>query len=311
VDVTLVIGWLGSLFRSEIGNGERYGVKIRYVTQENRLGVAHAIALAISEGRISQDFIVYSGDNLMDKEWINKLKEMSDEDYDSILFLAEVPDPTRFGVAIIREGEVVGFVEKPKEPPSHYVLTGLYYFRDPDEYMKCFKALKPSWRGEYEITDVINCYLKNNKKVGFVKIEKWWKDAGRPKDLIEAMMMLLDTRARGQKISGKVYGEVEGEVIIEEGAEVYGKVRGPAYIGKNTIIGEKASVMGYVDLERGSLLVSGHVNKSLILEGASLDLDESTLSESVVGAKSSIKARGTKASISVVSAQESVIELHS
>jgi glucose-1-phosphate thymidylyltransferase len=309
-DIVLVVGWLGSLFKNKIGNGERFGVRIRYVTQEKRLGVAHAIALAVTEGNITQDFIVYLGDNLMDDEWIPKFKKMVKEDYDSILFLAKVPDPRRFGVAVIRDEKIVGFVEKPKTPPSNYALTGLYYFRDPEEYMDCFRTLKPSWRGEYEITDIINCYLKRNKRIGFVTIERWWKDAGRPKDLIEAMMMIMDSRVKDQRILGKVYGEVEGNVIVEEGAEVYGKVKGPAYIGKSSVVGEGAVISGYVDLEGGATFKSGYARRSLILEGALLDLNDSTLLESIVGAKSTIKAkRGVRTTISLVGAQESFVEL--
>ncbi|UXD21575.1 glucose-1-phosphate thymidylyltransferase [Ignicoccus pacificus DSM 13166] len=309
-EVSLVVGWLGFAFKERLGN-EFLGVKIDYVTQEERLGIAHAISLVIKERDLKEDFIVYLGDNIIDEEWVPKFKKLIEkEDYDSVIFLAKVPDPRRFGVAIIKDGKIVGFVEKPKEPPSQYALIGLYYFRDPEEYMKCFSTLKPSARGEYEITDIINCYIKNNKKIGFVTIERWWKDAGKPKDLIEAMIILMDMYLKEPKILGEVKGEVIGNVYVEKGAIIEGKVYGPAYIGEGVVVGPDSVIEHYVDLERGSRVQGGSISRSLILDEASLNLGVSRMIDSIIGMKSQVYVDPSlRTIIKMMAAQESSLEL--
>ncbi len=294
----VVVGALGEVVKAYLGDGRKYGVELSYVLQAKRLGIAHAVHLAITQGGIRSPFFVHLSDNLIfDESWIDEFKELA-ETKDAIFFLTEVEDPRRFGVAVIRDGKVVGFVEKPKEPPSKLALVGMYYFRDPEEYEKCYSTLTPSWRGEYEITDIINCYLKSRKDVEFLRIRGWWKDAGKPEDLIDAMIHILDHTLQKPIIKGKVEGgEVVGRVYVEEGARIEGIVYGPAYVGKGVVVGKESVVEHYVDLEEGSSLLSGSVSRSLILEESILDLKHSRLIDSIVGSRSKVVISSTAKSI--------------
>jgi len=308
-DITVVIGWLSDMFKEVLGDGKKYGVNISYVLQERRLGIAHAIHLAIINDRINEPFIVYLGDNILTDMWTKEFKLLS-ENYDAILFLTEVSNPQRFGVAIVKDGKIIGFVEKPKHPPSNLALVGLYYFRDPDEYEKCFSTLKPSWRGEYEITDIINCYLKRGKNVGYIKIKGWWKDAGKPEDLIGAMILLMDTYIKESIIRGEVIGNVHGKVIVEEGARVEGEVFGPAYIAKNVYIGKHAKVEHYVDLEEGVRLDSGSLSRSIVLNSSNINAQYSRIVDSVIGPNSNIWiSNDLRINLRLVVAQESVLKI--
>ncbi len=306
-EIVFVVGWLGELFKKRFGNGEELGVHLKYVTQERRLGIAHAIHVAITEASINDTFVVYLGDNIIDDSWVKVAKEV--EDFDALVFLTEVPDPRRFGTAIIKDGKVVGFVEKPKVPPSNYALIGLYIFRDPDQYERCFKNIKPSWRGEYEITDILNCYIRNNWRLRYGIIKGWWKDTGKPDDMIEALIILMDKYVREPRIEGTVNGKVVGNVIVEEGAVVDGVVYGPAYIGKNVYVSSNAVLEHYVDLENGARVVSGHVSRTLVLEEAEIDFNDSNIIDSIIGAKSKVKAGShIKMRAKLVVAQQSLIE---
>ncbi len=286
-DIIIVIGTLAEVVKASLGSGERWGVKLRYVYQKERLGIAHAIHTTINELGLKEDFVVYLGDNIVLDDWPKRL--LSELGADAVFFLTEVPNPSRFGVAVIEGGKVKYFVEKPKEPPSNLALVGIYYFRDPSEFEECYSSLKPSWRGEYEITDIINCYLRKNKDVRFIKIKGWWKDAGRPQDLIDAMIMLMDYKMSKSEIRGEVSGEIKGKVIVEEGAVIEGKVYGPAYVGKNVYIGKDAILEHYVDLEPHSRLISGSLTRSLVLESTEIVLGKARLVDSIVGSKSVIK----------------------
>ena len=305
--VIFVVGWLGELFKKRFGSGEELGLKIEYVTQEKRLGIAHAIHVAISQGKVNDAFVVYLGDNIIDESWVKVVKET--EDFDALIFLTEVPDPRRFGTAIIKDGKVVGFVEKPKVPPSNYALIGLYIFRDPEQYEKCFSTLKPSWRGEYEITDILNCYIKNGWDLKYGIIKGWWKDTGKPDDMIEALIILMDRYVRESRIEGTINGKVVGNVIVEKGATIDGVVYGPAYIGKDVYVSKDAVLEHYVDLESGAKVLSGHVSRTLVLEEAEIDFNDSSIVDSIIGAKSVVKAgKHMKLRAKFVVAQQSLIE---
>ncbi|ALU11648.1 glucose-1-phosphate thymidylyltransferase [Ignicoccus islandicus DSM 13165] len=306
-EITMVVGWLHEVFEEVLGNGERFGIKIKYVLQEKRLGIAHAINLALTEGDINNPFLVYLGDNVLNDSWINNFKNVF-KDYDSIIFLARVKDPRRFGVAIIKDDRVVGFIEKPKVPPSDLALVGLYYFKDPEDFRKCYSTLKPSWRGEYEITDIINCYIRRGLNIGYIVIDGWWKDTGKPEDLIDAMMIIMDNYLDRSQIKGEVNGEVYGRVIVEEGAIVNGKVYGPAYIGKGVYVSENTVIEHYVDLEKDVKIDGGHVTRSLVLDSSTFKLGRSRLIDSIIGPYSDISvSHDLRLKLKLTASQESKI----
>ncbi|NPA84590.1 MAG: NTP transferase domain-containing protein [Crenarchaeota archaeon] len=302
--LTMVVGWLGELFEQTFGS-EVSGIPVRYVEQPKRLGVAHAIHVAVSEGGIRSPFLVYLGDNIFDDEWVKHFKEL-DWDYDALVFLAKVGDPRRFGVPVFEGGRIVRFVEKPKNPPSPYALTGLYAFRDPEQFERCYSTLKPSWRGEYEITDLLNCYIKKGLRLAYGVVEGWWKDTGVPADLLDAMKFIMDHKMPS-KVEGEVDGRVEGKVYVAEGARVRGTLRGPAYVGPGAVV--EGEVGPYVNAEAGSL-VRGRVSESLLLKGSVVELGEgASVRKAILGSRAVVRVGAPVSLEEAVLASESSLNV--
>ena len=280
-DIGIVVGYLGHLIEEYLGDGSRYGASFTYIKQERRLGIAHAIHLAIENGFIDKPFVVYLGDNILAHGIEKYVKKFLENQPDVYIMLCRVRDPSRFGVAVIRDGRIVKLVEKPKEFVSDMAVIGIYFFRDPELVEKAFKTLKPSWRGEYEITELIQWFIDHGYRVEYDVVSGWWKDVGTPEGLLEALYLLLDNIPT--RIEGDVRGEVVGRVIVERGAVVEGKVYGPAYIGRDAVVSRDAIVEHYVSIEAGSKILSGAVTRSLVLNDSVVDINKLRLVDSVVG----------------------------
>ncbi len=307
-DIAVVVGYLGYMIREALGEGSGIGVRLSYVVQERRLGIAHAVFRALEEGFLKGPFIVYLGDNLLAGGVAKYVEAFLEGGSDVHILLSRVRDPSRFGVAVVRDGVVVRLVEKPREPVSDLALVGVYMFRDPDLYARAFKSLKPSWRGEYEITDLIQWFIDNGYRVTYSFVEKWWKDVGTPESLLEAVSLLLD--GVESKLRGEVAGDVNGRVIVEEGAVVEGRVYGPAYIGRGAYVSRDSVVESYTSLEAGARVESGSLARSLVLERALLDTRRLRLVNSIVGRESVVKcSRELYGDFRVVISDYSYVEL--
>lgn len=286
LDIIIVIGYFGDLIKEAIGNGSIFGSKFTYIVQEKRLGIAHAIHRAIEERAIDREFIVYLGDNIISEGislFINKFIESNADVY---ILLSKVKNPSHFGVAVIKNEKIVKLIEKPVERISDLAVVGVYMFRDPDLVEKAFRFLKPSWRGEYEITELIQWFIDNGYSVKYSIISCWWKDIGNYEGLLDATYLLLDKIE--PRINGEVYGEIIGRAIVEKGAIVKGTVYGPAYIGKDTIIDKNATIEHYVSVEHNTNIISGHISRSLILNNTEININKSRLIDSVIGSYSKI-----------------------
>ncbi len=287
-DICLVIGHLGNLFQYLIGDGSSLVVRVIYVKQEQRLVIAHAIYRAIEDGIVKDSFVVHLGDNYFEEDISKFVKSFEESNADVFIVLTKYKDPTRFGYVIVENGKVKKLIEKPKEPPpGGYTLTGLYMFRDPDLVAKAFHELKPSWRGEYEITDLIQWFVNHGYVVKYVVTYGWWKDTGTPDDMLELVQMLLDKIE--PKIEGEVHGNVIGRVIVEKGAVVEGDLYGPAYVGKNVHILRGSKIEHYVDIEQGSRIVSGHLTRTLVLAEADIEANSARIVDSIIGRKAKIR----------------------
>lgn len=182
-DICIVTGReYHSDFVNLLGDGSSYGVKLTYIIQDKPLGIAHALLQA--EDFFGEDKVVaILGDNMFDNF---VLPNGVLHDKNAYIFIKEVAHPQGFGVAQIEGDAVVGIEEKPKAPKSNFVVTGLYIF--PNDVFAAIKNLKPSDRGEYEITDVNNHYLlKGNLKAH--KLYGYWLDTGSFESLLKASIM--------------------------------------------------------------------------------------------------------------------------
>lgn len=172
-------------FMKLLGSGEMFGVKLTYRIQDKPLGIAHALLLAEDFAR-GEKIVVILGDNIFEKVDIDP--NLIKEDESAVVFLKEVDDAERFGVAVFDEsGNVIEIEEKPKAPKSNYAVTGMYVY--PPDVFTFIKALNPSDRGELEITDVNNFYIKN-KCMKAIKLDGFWSDAGTFPSLMRASAFL-------------------------------------------------------------------------------------------------------------------------
>ncbi|MEM1637594.1 MAG: glucose-1-phosphate thymidylyltransferase [Pyrobaculum sp.] len=288
--VGVVVGRLAEAFQERLGDGSQYGLSLTYIRQERRLGIAHAIYRGVEEGFLRGEFVVALGDNYFSEPFGRFARAFLEGRHDVHIVLTRHPQPQRFGNAVVEGGRVVRLVEKPPSPlPNSYVVAGLYFFRDPDLVARAFRDLKPSARGEYEITDLIQWFVDRGFSVGYTVTEGWWKDTGTPEDLLELMQLMLDESR--PKVEGEVRGAVNGRVIVERGAVVEGVVHGPAYVGRDAYVGRGAEVEHFVSLEEGAAVEGGSLSRTLVLEGARLSLGKARLTDSVVGPRSLISLR--------------------
>ncbi len=233
-DVVIVVNADSDEVQRVIGSGDTWGVRITYVPQAQPGGLAQVVALA--EPAIGKEkFIFYLGDNMV----VGGVKRFVDEFEASrcncFLTLSRVPDPERFGVPEIRDGRIVGVEEKPKHPKSDYAVAGIYLY---DHHIfEAVRSIAPSARGELEISDAHQYLIDKGLTVGFTEITGWWKDTGKPNDLLEANRLILDNIAPAIDGSVDDRSHVAGKVVVGTGAKIINSVvRGPAIIGAGCVI---------------------------------------------------------------------------
>ncbi|HEU4886633.1 MAG TPA: glucose-1-phosphate thymidylyltransferase, partial [Thermoanaerobaculia bacterium] len=216
----------GPEIRECIGDGSRYGARITYIEQDAPRGLAHAV-LTAEPFLGDSPFVMYLGDNLLQHGITPLVEEYRRLECNSEILLTKVANPSQFGVAELEGERVVRLTEKPPEPKSDLALVGVYMF---DQHIfEAARAIKPSKRGELEITDAIQWLLDNGYSVHPHIVKGWWKDTGKIEDMLEANRTVLDTFEND--VRGEVVGEshIEGKVVVEEGAQIVDSVvRGPA-----------------------------------------------------------------------------------
>ena len=286
-DIAIVLGEIyPELVQEHYGDGSRFGVRITYIHQGKPLGIAHAVGLC-KEFVGSDAFVVYLGDNLLQYGIKQYLQRFLEGDYDAFILFKEVEDPTRFGVARFdEEGKLIGLVEKPKVPPSKYALVGVYFFKP--VVFEVIKDLKPSWRGELEITDTIQLLIDRGYRVGYDFVEGWWLDTGKKDDILYANALILDERIK-RDIKGEVVNsKVEGRVVVEEGTKIVdSSVRGPVVIGRGCLI-ENSFIGPYTSIGDGVRVLNSSIEYCVILENALVE-NVDRLEESLVGRNAKIR----------------------
>jgi len=245
------------------GDGAKFGVKISYIHQGEPKGIAHAVRLT-REFVGDEPFIVYLGDNLLKDGIVDLVKQFESSKSDSQIVLCKVSNPSAFGVAEVRDGKIVRLVEKPKVPPSELALVGVYMFRR--SIFETIEGLKPSWRGELEITEAIQRLIDTGLTVRSHIVSGWWKDTGKPEDILEANQLVLSDLNPFNK--GRVEGEVTttGRIAIADGTVVKTgcTLRGPLIIGRNCEIGPGTYVGPYTSIGDNVVVKGGELENSII-----------------------------------------------
>ena len=280
---------LGNIYPEKVvnhyGDGSRFGVRITYIHQGEPKGIAHAVGLC-KEFVAGDDFVVYLGDNLIQHGIKRYLNEFQNGEYDGYILLKEVEDPTRFGVAKFDDsGKLVDVIEKPKQPPSNYAVIGVYFFKP--IVFDIIKELKPSWRGEYEITDTIRLMMQKGYKIGYSIIDGWWFDTGKKDDILQVNSIILDEtikrEIRGEVINSRIDGRV---TVMEETKIINSIIRGPSIIGRNCEI--KDSYIGpYTSIGDNASITRSSIEYSIVLENTIIE-GVDRLEESLIGANAKL-----------------------
>lgn len=279
-DIGIVVGETHKEVEDTVGDGSRWNVKITYIQQDAPMGLAHAVK--ISQDFIKDDaFVMYLGDNLIKDGIKSFVDDYCKSNANSQILLAHVPNPHDFGVAELDMGRVVRLIEKPENPPTDLALVGVYMFDS--TVFEAVNAIKPSARGELEITDAIQYLVDHGYNVASHIITGWWKDTGKLEDMLEANRIILD----GIKLSmnGKVEAdsEIEGRVSVGKGTTIVNScLRGPAIIGEDCVI-ENAYIGPYTSINNGCKIISSEVEHSMILGDCEIINIGSRLSDSLIG----------------------------
>src|SRR4051812_7143224 len=279
-DIGIVVGDTEAEIRKAVGDGSRWNIQVTYIPQDAPRGLAHAVL--ISEPFIGRDpFVMYLGDNLLNKGITHFVQEFEREKPAAQILLARVPDPQMFGVAELRDGVVVRLVEKPKEPIGDLALVGVYMFGP--EVFESVKRIRPSLRNELEITDAIQDLIDRGLTVRPHIVDGWWKDTGKPEDMLEANRLILDTLERRLEGTVDSSSRVEGKVVVEPGAVIeHSVVRGPAIIGRNAKI-VRAYVGPFTSIMNDVEILDTELEHSIVLEGACLRGLSNRVIDSLIG----------------------------
>jgi len=266
-EVGIVVGQTAAEVEAAVGDGARWGLRVTYIPQAAPLGIADAVRTAA--GFVAgQPFLLYLGDNVLLEGMTRFVEEFERHRPDAQIFLARVPEPEHFGVAVLEGERVTRLVEKPKEHLSDLALVGVYLFDD--SILEAIATLEPSWRGEYEITEAIQWLIDAGRTVRAEMVSGWWKDTGRPEDLLEANRMMLSLRT--PSVEGEVDADstIDGAVVVGPGARVVrSRIEGPAIVGEGATIED--SVLGpNVSVGRACSIATSRIEDSIVLEGCTI-----------------------------------------
>jgi len=278
--VGIVVGDTRAEIEAAVGDGSGFGLEVTYIPQEAPLGLAHAVL--ISEAFLgAEPFVMYLGDNLLKEGITPFVRAFEDGRPDALILLQAVADPRSYGIAELDpDGRVSRLVEKPAEPRSDLALVGVYLFTA--AVFDSVKAIRPSPRGELEITDAIQHMVDRGLRVEPHVVTGWWKDTGKLEDMLEANRLVLSTLTadvRGDLIETTIEGPVQIGVAsrLERCT-----VRGPVVIGGGCTLSD-AFVGPYTSLSDGVVVDHAELEHSIVLENSRISHLGARMADSLIG----------------------------
>lgn len=268
------------------GNGSKFGVNITYIYQDRPAGISHAIRLC--KDYIKNDnFVVYLGDNILRKGLGDYTKKFESSKADAMILLCQVDDPTRFGVAEINGTRITRIVEKPKNPSSNLAVIGVYFLTP--KIFEIIDRLKPSWRGELEITDALDLLIKSGDIVEYDTVTGWWKDTGTPDDILLANKLVLESIGTQNQFQINEGSKIQGNIAIGKNTTISRDsfITGPVIIGDNCTIGPSVRIGPYVSIDNDCSLRQCDIENSIIMADCRIDA-KITISESIIAHGSEI-----------------------
>lgn len=249
------------------------------IVQQQPLGLAHAVKVSHSFLKESP-FVMLLGDNLFSASLDTLVEQMETEHPDCVLQLREVKDPRAYGVAEVDGNRIVRLVEKPSDPRSNLAIAGIYGFSP--SIFKTIDAIKPSARGELEITDAIQLLIEQKANVVWTPLKGWWKDTGRREDLLSANNIILKeikTENNGTLKNCKCIGNV---YIGKNSVIKRSSLRGPVWIGDNCQI-KGADIGPNVAIGNGCFIKDCEIEDSILMDGVEIHGLIRVMSNSVIG----------------------------
>jgi len=276
------------VIQNALDDGQRWGARVTYIEQLEPRGLAHAAQCA--EAFVgAEPFVMYLGDNLIPEGLKAATALFEHSRANAVVMLKAVEDPSHFGIAEIEGERIVRLVEKPKQPRSNLAIVGGYLFDH--NIFESIRLIKPSWRNEYEITDAIQNLIDRGLTVMPYVVTGWWKDAGKPEDILDANRAMLE-RSTSQ-VDGKVdtASQLDGIVRIGKDTEVVNsRIHGPVIIGAEARIVD-AHIGPYVSVGDRVHVIRAHIEDSVIMEDATLTDLRQPIARSLIGRKVRVSGR--------------------
>lgn len=259
-ELTLIIGYQGEKVSKYVK--EHYDIPTKYVVQEKRKGLGHAIGLGLED--TDEPALIILGDTIFDADFSNILNEK-----DTVIGVTEVEDPRRFGVVEVDGERVTRLVEKPEEPPSNLALVGIYKIASQRELREAINEIIEkdiTTKDEYQLTDALQVLIDRGKNLRVAKIKGWY-DCGKKETLLATNRFLLQSMDNNF--------QVQGTTIVQ-----------PVFIGENCDI--QNSIIGpYTTIDDDAVVKNSIVKDTIVGPGA--ELSSCNLEHSLVGEKSVVK----------------------
>jgi len=267
------------------GDGSEFGVNITYIPQDKPKGISHAIGLC-KDFVGDEKFIVYLGDNILRKGLSNFSKKFRSSGADAMILLCEVEDPSKFGIAEIEDSKIKKIVEKPKNSQSNLAVIGVYFLTP--KIFNIIDKLKPSWRGELEITDALQLLMNEGNQVEYDSVTGWWKDTGTTEDILHANQLVLDSIGTENQFLINKDSKIQDNIVTGKNSTISSDsfVKGPTIIGENCVIGPSARIGPYVSMGDNSKIKNCDIENSILMENTTIT--------SKIHIKDSIIANGSK-----------------
>jgi glucose-1-phosphate thymidylyltransferase len=305
-DIGIVVGETGDQVREAVGDGGAFGARITFIQQDAPLGIAHGVKIA-QEYLAGSPFVLYLGDNFVlggIKDYVDSF--VAGEGFR--ILLHPVENPEAFGVAELLDGRVTKITEKPKSSPSNLAVIGIYMLRP--GVFDVIESLRPSARGELEITDALQGLLDRGLRVDASVIDRYWIDTGKMDDMLNANQKVLAT------LSSRCDGEIDERsrvhepVIVEAGAKVTNSVlRGPLIVGRGSEV-----IDSYVGpctaISYGCRIKDCRIEDSIVMENTVIEGIHWPIVKSMIGRDVELRgAHGVGAGYSLTLGDHSRIEM--
>jgi glucose-1-phosphate thymidylyltransferase len=269
----------GQYVKDYVKGGEAWNLDVTYIPQEP-LGLAHAVKTA-KKFLGNDSFVMCLGDNVTGQGLSGFTKKFKQEKLDALIILKPVEDPSSFGIAVLdSEGNIIKLVEKPKTFIGNLAIIGTYFFSS--KVHEAIEKIKPSWRGELEITDAVQEMINMGLKVKAEILNSWWLDTGKKDDILSANAKILDEYVKSDMKGTLTNSTVDGRVRVDETAKVINStVRGPCVIGKNVCV-ENSFIGPFTSVGDNSVIHNSNVQYCVIQDNVVIK-DVEHLEDSLIG----------------------------